>query len=91
MGQGGMGQGGASMICDPVPNDTACTTCAKNNCCTQLEACEVDSQCGCVADCVLMGGDLTNCAVGCGAIPPSAATTAVGMCVNTNCSNDCQM
>jgi len=91
MGQGGMGQGGASMICEPDPADTVCITCAKTECCMQLEQCELDMECKCVGDCVLAGGDLVGCAGQCNlsiANPPAGAIPLY-QCASGLCATQC--
>ncbi len=91
MGQGGMGQGGASMACEAAPNDTVCITCAKDNCCMQIEQCELNMDCKCVGDCVLGGGDLVGCATQCNVnfMNPPPGALALYQCAQGSCGTQC--
>jgi len=83
MGEGAsMGEGPQPSICDPGPNDDACVSCAKENCCDQLEACPLDAACLCLLQCVLMGDTPEVCEMQCGQSP---ASQAVVDCGDANC------
>jgi len=69
-------------ICDPEPQDDACVSCAKANCCPELEACPSDATCLCLLNCVLGGETPENCEALCG---QSAASTAVVDCGDASC------
>lgn len=54
-------------MCRAAPEDTECDTCTKEQCCNELIACEDDSDCICMFDCVeAMGLDgLAACQASC--------------------------
>jgi hypothetical protein len=66
MGAGGMGGGMTNPLCMITPQDNACTTCAKTNCCNEMVACAGDVQCSCIIQCVVNGGAGLTCFSMCG-------------------------
>jgi hypothetical protein len=80
------------MICDPIADEDVCVACAKDKCCSELEACEADNTCSCVIDCI---GDpdttdyeacLPQCGVG---LIPTGPTLNVILCANNSCGTEC--
>ena len=74
------------------PDDDACATCTKANCCAELMACQANPDCDCVVLCVgEMGiGMQMQCMMDCGVeeLPPEA--TPLQTCVATmGCLADC--
>lgn len=72
-------------ICQPAPDDSTCSRCIKESCCTEYEACADDANCVCYLACLVNGGDLTSCAGECGAAS-STSIDAYG-CVTDNCNS----
>jgi hypothetical protein len=75
--------------CDPEPGDVACTTCLKQQCCPEMEACAADMACACFVDCVLEGqGNAFECYDFCDA-GNNAPTNDVTACQFQSCSMEC--
>jgi hypothetical protein len=84
-GQGATGGGGGTpAACRPDGNDTACESCAKDQCCPEVEACYGDISCQCWIACIYLGGD---CQGTCG--NPSATTSALIDCALDHCGAFC--
>jgi hypothetical protein len=73
--------------CMPRPGDSACTACTKNECCSQLVACESDANCLCFASCQAQGQSALQCEAMCG--QPDQSTTQLGQCEAMSCSGSC--
>jgi hypothetical protein len=82
----GGGYGGFGDICMDAPSDTACVTCTRMNCCTELGACETDATCACVLDCFTGGCDPFTCLTRCG---QNDATNALVQCAGGMCQDPC--
>ncbi len=83
------------MACAPAAGDTACLSCAKMSCCSQVTACEGDQSCLCLLGCLTQGGSYDQCTkpapMGCGPAPTSFLTLAA--CTNgltSPCKTACQ-
>jgi hypothetical protein len=69
---GAESESGAADVCAAERGDDECIECTKVECCDEVEACAADDGpggCACAHDCVIGGGDLTTCVVGCGLYP----------------------
>jgi hypothetical protein len=75
-------------LCNPAPNDTVCTTCAKQNCCAETNACLADVKCTCWVVCTQQNpNNPAACFQQCGA--PDQQTTAIGQCTQQQCQGKC--
>lgn len=72
--------------CEPEADDDACVTCIRSSCCPQLEVCLTSAVCSCAYDCLLMGLELSTCALACGL---DDQVTAVALCGVTSCDAEC--
>lgn len=65
-----------------------CQTCLISDCGAQLQDCGTDATCSDFLMCAQACND-EACLTGCAADHPSAATTALLTCIDTNCSDEC--
>ncbi len=77
---------GGGGVCDPAPGDDACASCSKENCCSELEACDGNEGCTCWFECLGGGGDFQECFLMCGQSPEFQA---FGGCAMGSCGNEC--
>ena len=79
-------------LCTASASDTACTTCDKQSCCSQLTACADQPACASLVSCIepCSSGD-TACMSNCETSYPSgvATLTAWSRCLNSSCSASC--
>jgi hypothetical protein len=79
---------GGSGVCQPAPGESQCTTCAKQNCCNDVTACDADMNCTCWIVCNETNpGNPQACFQQCGA--PDATTQALAQCAGMACQNEC--
>lgn len=72
----------------------ACASCLEQGCCAELEACAEDSACGCLSDCLGIGGQLLDCALGCGLGPLTTLPdelVALSSCATESCAESCTL
>ena len=67
-----------------MPGD--CEQCAGMSCCDEVLQCYMSTECTCVLDCFLPGGDPVQCFAMCGA-PPEAIP--LQNCTEANCNAEC--
>lgn len=72
-------------ICQPAPDDSTCSRCIKESCCTEYEACADDTNCVCYLACLVDGGSVTSCGGECGAA--SSVSIDAYTCVTGQCSS----
>ncbi len=72
--------------CEAAEGDDECVTCIRSSCCMQLEVCLTSDVCSCAYDCLLMGLELSTCALACGL---DDQVTAVALCGVTSCEVAC--
>lgn len=83
--EGGFGPFGD--ICMDQAGDDACVTCARANCCPQVQACE-GTECACLFDCFLEPTcPATQCLIECPIDNPEAS--AVIDCATNECADEC--
>lgn len=82
---------GAPLECPIAPDDNACETCSKTNCCDELMACGADAKCMCFIDCVQMGNTPQMCAGMCQVQQPGMNPAIAGlfMCNMNSCGDVC--
>lgn len=89
-GDGDPGDGdGDAGVCSAAPDDDACDTCTKANCCDELTACVADADCLCVTECIDMGGDSATCHTDCSLSMPNPTFGVLVTCLSQSCSNEC--
>ena len=59
------GTTGEPGVCDPVPGEDPCETCAKENCCDELMACQGVEDCECMSECYVNEKDISSCGQQC--------------------------
>ena len=83
------GDGDGDMGCLPA-NDSPCAVCTADSCCMEIQACEADADCACLAGCLAGGGNPMMCAGQCGADPQdNEPLAALRMCRLENCQGEC--
>lgn len=75
-------------MCAPEPDDGACVTCIKSECCDQKQACEANDDCACLQTCLLGGGSplCPQCNANPAGVPEFGALL---MCLGSNCDAQC--
>lgn len=73
--------------CAPAAGDSACTTCAKKSCCSDVTACAAEKACTCYVTCLGQGGSYTQCYQQCG---QSQAFLSLAQCSGQSCQSECQ-
>jgi len=85
--------GTTSDVCAPNDEDGNCRACLKEECCDELEACDADSSCQCITECLPTApgmGPMAKyqyCVDECG--DPGRLWGAIRECRNTDCSDVC--
>jgi hypothetical protein len=79
--------GGDLGPCAVEPEDDACFSCAKQECCHAVADCRVDPRCSCALDCIEAGGQAEPCRDMCG---QSDATLVLIACAYLQCDAECQ-
>lgn len=77
--------------CPIAPDDNACETCNKMNCCDEAMACSEDPPCQCFFGCLQMGNSPMMCAPMCQIMNPgmNPLIAAAFECSNANCAEPC--
>ncbi|HSY24896.1 MAG TPA: hypothetical protein VK841_22380 [Polyangiaceae bacterium] len=83
--------GAATNACPAMAGDNACATCQKESCCTELVACNADTECVSLSNqLTTQCGDM-NLSCDAQVVEQSGDEAAAGLlqCVQTNCSTQC--
>lgn len=84
------GSGRLPLTCAAASGDSACATCEKNACCTQITACNADAACVAYANCIAGCAGDTTCATNCATSHPGGtAASDLATCVNSHCNTEC--